>query len=194
MLIVEPTDVIIEGFKGDDTFINAKEIRLTNFLMHLSAGDEYHIPMKSDVDFPEHVDYCGFYLSPFGLIPDLIRYLNKFGTKDITKYNPKVKDYPEELRKSMQDKVKFFTYEKIVYLYKIYKDLYDLNTHQIDMIFSTFKYFTMWKLQSHHMTGMAALYDSDDFYKFEDRTVTQMNSKRIYSDNHGETEQLVGWW
>jgi hypothetical protein len=192
MLIVHVKDLIVEGFKGDDTFINAKKITLSNWLLTLNP--DLHIPMKSDIDFPKHVDFCGFYLSPLGLIPDLLRYMNRIMVKDPFKYNPNVLDYPEELRKSIADRWKFFSYPKLLYLYEVYKDLYGMTQHQFDAIVMTYKYYSFNKLEYQNSYGNAALYDGDNFYELNDRSASMNNQKRIYSTNHGLLQQTVGWW
>lgn len=193
MLIIKTEDVIVEGYKGDDLFINAKKIELINLLAQL-IDESLKIPMKSDIDYPKHVDFCGYYMSPFGVIPDLLKYMNKFLTKDNKKLNPKEPDYPEALRLSLVDKLKFLSYDKLVYLREIYFDLYEMTDHEWYILMSTFRYFTLNKLQDQNYYGMAALYDSGIGYELEDRTEDDKNKKRIYSENVGNTVQEVGWW
>lgn len=192
MMIVKPSDVIVEGYKGDDTFINAKKIKLSNWLLTLNPS--LTIPMKSDIDYPKHVDFCGFYLSPYGIIPDLLRYDNKFLTKEFFKQRSDGLDYCNELRNSMQDRWKFLTYEKIRYLYEVYRDIYHLTDHEIDMIIMTYKYFSVNKAEEHHQYGASALYDGDNNYQFNDHGAQAQNAKRVYSSMKGASEQVSGWW
>lgn len=192
MLIIDRKDLIVEAFKGDDTFINAKKIELTNFLLKLDP--DLSIPMKSDIDYPKHVDFCGFYLTPFGLVPDLLKIMNKFLTKDNKKINPKEPDYPEALRLSLVDKIKFMSYDKYVYLREVYWDLYRMTDHEWYVLTSTFRYFTKNKLEDQNYYGMSALYDGDHGYTLQNRAYGDNNKKRIYSGNQNLTVQEVGCW
>lgn len=192
MLLIKIKDLIVEGYKGDDTFINAKKISLSNWLLTLNP--ELKIPMKSDIDYPKHVDFCGFYLSEFGVIPDILRYINKFLCKEPLKYNPKVQDYPEALRQSMDDRWKFMSFKKLVYLKEVYRDLYQMTDHQFDALIMTYKFFSMNKPSDQNYLGMDALYSGDNNYEFEDRNEADKNKKRIYSTNKGNREQTCGWW
>jgi hypothetical protein len=120
--------------------------------------------------------------------------MNRIMVKDPFKYNPNVADYPEELRKSIADRWKFFSYPKLLYLFEVYKDLYGMTQHQFDAVVMTYKYYSFNKLEYQNNYGNAALYDGDNFYELNDRSASMNNQKRIYSTNHGLLQQTVGWW
>jgi hypothetical protein len=183
-LITKVTNVRCEGYKGDDSFINADKVELFNWVTTWS--EDVHVPMQSDIDFPIHADFVGYWLSPFGLIPDILKILCKMISKD---YGKK-KGYVEELKLSINDKEKFLTYEKVLHLRKIYADVYNIGSHQFNMLLSTWEFARTDLEVDSNRVGFAALYDNDNIYAFDDLTEAQKNQKRV-KQMYGDTTMEI---
>jgi len=190
MLVTDVKAVDIEAYKGDDGLINALEIKLCNKL--LSLDPTLHLPIIADMDYPMHGDMAGWFYSKFGVIPDILKLVAKFMGKDFEKKNAKLEiwernrlgidtnlSYFEQVQISMKDKEKFLNEKKLLYLRKIYSDLYGMSHENFYKLMSfyywTFSEFADYK--SFHKFN--AIYLSDSGYQRLDLTESDKNRKRV---------------
>jgi hypothetical protein len=165
--------VACEGYKGDDSFINALAIELCNQVYLLDP--DVHLPMKSDIDFPLHTDFVSYYLSEFGIIPDVLKIVNKLLSKE---FDRKV-GYIQELRESIEDKTKFLNYRKLVYLRRIYYDTYGMSEEQFDQLMCTWHYLRKKLELGDNRVMFSALVVGETYHGYDDQTEAMKNQKRV---------------
>jgi len=180
-----------EGYKGDDSFINAEKIELVNLIEKWNAS--CHLQMQSDIDFPLHADFVSYWLSKYGIIPDILKILCKGFSKDLSaivtvfedpsngfrKENIKPTPYYLLLRQAFKDKLKFLTYPKLVYLKRIYRDLYGLDDHQFNMVLSCFYYYAVAVRPGDNSRGFNAIYHGEPTFDLDVLSEAEKNQKRV---------------
>jgi len=188
LLTTDVKGVHVETYKGDDGCINADEIELTNLLVKLDP--ELHLPIIADMDFPLHGDMGGWFYSSFGIIPDILKLVAKFISKDFSKkstltpwekqkYGVETLSYFEQVKLSLVDKEKFLNEKKIIYLQRIYRDVYGMEATAFVQLISYFYFLQGNDYEPSDLKYFNAIYFSDSGYQREDLTEADKNRKRI---------------
>jgi hypothetical protein len=189
MLTTEVSNVAIEAFKGDDSVINAEKIKLTNLLVKLD--NTLHLPIISDMDYPIHGDMGGWFYSEHGIIPDILKLVAKFIGKDFNNKKGKLTEwerknlnveglsYFEQVKIAMSDKEKFLNEKKLIYLRKIYLDLYNISYENFYKLMSFYYWTFSEEANYENFRKFNAIYISDSGYQRLDLTESDKNRKRI---------------
>jgi hypothetical protein len=134
-LTTEVRGAKLEMYKGDDQVVNAVSIELRNML----ADKNLEPPkFKSDLDYPLFPDFASYYLSPYGIIPDVAKILAKFLSKD----HQARTEYFAELKTGLSDHRTFLSPEKWIFLRGAYSHVYGWDEHVCDMLLATFNWYT----------------------------------------------------
>lgn len=161
-----------EMYKGDDSLINADSVEVHNWLADLDPS--LRLPMVADMDFPIHADFAGYWISSYGIIPDVLKILCKFISKDFSRSEK----YRRELSESLVDKSKFFTYQKLLYLRKVYWDLYRIDDFCFHQMMSTYAYYMGEFEEDANLVGMNALMVSSACRETDELTPAEKDMKR----------------
>jgi len=140
-------DDLVE-IQGDDQGINSFNINFNTDLLS-TLLPFIKLAKEAKIEFPKYLEFVGYFMTEYGIIPDLFRFMQKLLSKDLTKnkhiddkkyYNQNL-TYNEEIVLSVKDKMKFLTIEKLICLRQINLDIYGISAAVTDKMVSTMNYY-----------------------------------------------------